>query len=72
MTEAPPRRLGSGAILNLGIIVIGIIAIVGMLIVGLVSGEEVPPEPIDLAVQLEVVAEGLDSPVLLVGAGDDS
>ncbi len=72
MTQVQSRRLGTGAILNLGIIVIGIIAIVGMLIVGFVSGEEVPPEPIDLAVQLEAVAEGFDSPVLLIGAGDDS
>lgn len=73
MTQAQPRRLGTGVILNLAIIIIGLIAIGAVLLAQLISDEaSVPSGPLDLAVQLEPVAEALDSPVFLVGAGDGS
>jgi glucose/arabinose dehydrogenase len=68
-----PRGLGAGAILDLGIIVIGLLAIAGLLVVQFVSDGDPPAgEPLALAVVLEPVAEGLDSPVLLVGSADGS
>jgi glucose/arabinose dehydrogenase len=73
VTQAQPRRLSAGVIINIGIIVLGVIAIIVLVVARLVSDEPaVSTEPLDLSVALEMVAVGLDSPVLLVGAGDGS
>jgi glucose/arabinose dehydrogenase len=71
--QQQPRRLAAGAILNIGIIGLGLLAIAGLLLVNLLSGEDpLAVEPLDLAVRLDPVAEGLDAPVLLLGSGDGS
>ncbi|HSM34405.1 MAG TPA: PQQ-dependent sugar dehydrogenase [Anaerolineae bacterium] len=72
--EGPqPRGPGAGSILNLGIIAIGLLAITGLLVADFVSGEDPSTdEPLALAIALEPVAEGLDSPVLLTGSADGS
>ncbi len=71
--QQQPRRLGAGAILNIGIIGLGLLAIAGLLLVNLVSGEDpLAVEPLELAIRLDPVAEGLDAPVLLLGSGDGS
>jgi glucose/arabinose dehydrogenase len=73
VSRPSPRRPGAGIIINLAIIVIGLIGIGGLLLVGLVSDDEdVPGRPIELSLQLQPVADGFESPVLLVGAGDGS
>ena len=69
----PARRLGAAAVLNLGIIALGLLAIVGLLVAGAIPGEERSPDlPPGLSLRLESVAEGLSEPVLLLGAGDGS
>lgn len=66
-------RLGAGAILNLGIIAVGLLAIAALLAVELVSGEDPPADaPLELALRLQPVAEGLQAPVSLVGPDDGS
>jgi glucose/arabinose dehydrogenase len=71
VTKAPRRPIGSGVVLNSAIIVIGLVGIAILLAGQLLDGDETP-EPIELSVELSAVASGLDSPVLLAGAGDGS
>jgi glucose/arabinose dehydrogenase len=66
------RGPGAGAILNLGIIAIGLLAIAGLLAADFVSGEDPATDEPALAIALEPVAAGLDSPVLLTGSSEGS
>ena len=72
MTKARPSRVNAGTVINIGIITLGVIAILVLLVMQFVGDEAEPAEPIDLAIDLVPVAEGLEAPVLLVGAGDGS
>ncbi len=70
---APGGRLRSGAVLNLGIIVIGLVGIAGLLLTNLATGEDAPSaESVDLPLRFDPVVEGLAAPVLLIGSGGDS
>jgi len=73
VTGPESRPLGAGPIINLGLIVIGIVAIAVLLIGQLLgTGDREPSQALDLGVRLEAVADGFDAPNLLVGAGDGS
>jgi len=73
VTGPESRRPGAGTIINLGIIVIGIVAIVVLLIGQLLgNASREPAQPIDLEVRFETVADGFEAPTLLIGAGDGS
>jgi glucose/arabinose dehydrogenase len=72
VTGAAPRRIGSGAVIDLGIIVIGLLGIVLLLVARTLQTVGESPPPLDLALDLTPVAAGLDGPVLLLGAGDGS
>ena len=66
------RTVGSGVILNIAIIVLGIAGIIIVLVGRAFLGEEEAAGPLDLSVELRAVASGLESPVFLTGAGDGS
>jgi glucose/arabinose dehydrogenase len=77
VTETPsrprPRPVSASVIINFGIIAAGLVAIGIVLIMQLGPDDEPATAQLtDLAVELEPVAEGFASPVLLVGAGDGS
>lgn len=65
------QPLGSGVVLHIGSIVLGLVSI-AVLSGGQVLGGNEPAEPLDLSVELSVVASGFESPVFLTGAGDGS
>ena len=71
MTQ-PRRSVSSSVVLNSGIIVLGLIGIVVLLVGRVITGQDEASGPIDLSVELTEVASGLESPVLLAGAGDGS
>ncbi len=72
-TQPGSRRVGASAILNLGIIVIGLAAIAGLLLLNVTADDDASSGgPLELSLQLDQVAEGFDAPVLLAGAGDGS
>lgn len=70
MTQ-PRRHIGSGVLLNIAIIVLGLVGIV-IVLVGQLVGGDAPVEPLDFEVELAVVAEDFESPVFVTGAGDGS
>lgn len=74
MSAGRPRPLGSSVVINSAIILVGVIAILVVLVGQLVSEDDPgrAGEPLDLALELEPVAEGLEGPVLLAGPGDGS
>ena len=69
MTQPRKQYLNSGVVITLGIIVVGLTGILALVIGQLFSADDAGDEPLRLALRLEVVAEGLDSPVLLTGDG---
>ena len=69
MTRPQKQYLNSGVIISLGIIIVGLLGIAALLIGQLLSADDDAGRRLDLALELEVVAEGLDSPVLLTGDG---
>ena len=69
MTRPQKQYLNSGVVITLGIIIVGLIGILVLLMGQLLSPDEATDEPLELRLAFEVVAEGLDSPVLLTGDG---
>ena len=70
MTSEPAKPIKSSVVLNLGIIVIGLAGLVILLLVQLLGDEPAAAEPIDIGeVHVQVVASGLEWPVLLTGDG---
>ncbi len=66
---ARSRRLGSGAVINLVIIVIGLVGIGVLLVSQALEDDPGPARPLDLTVELAAVSAGLDSPTFLTGDG---
>lgn len=69
MTRPQKQYLNSGVVISLGIIVVGLLGIAALLIGQLLSADDGAGRRLDLALEFEVAAEGLDSPVLLAGDG---
>lgn len=72
MTQDQRRYIGSGVVINIGIIVLGLAGIAILLVAQGLSGGAETKRPLELRVVLSAVASGLDSPVFLSGAGDGS
>jgi len=66
------RYIGSGVVINLAIIVLGLAGIAILLVTQGFGGEAETKGPLELEVELSTVASGLESPVFLSGAGDGS
>lgn len=70
MSESARRPIRSGAVINIGLILAGLVGIGALLTVQLASGEEEAPLPAGTAtIEFGPVAAGLDGLVLLVGDG---
>ncbi len=67
-----PRFVSSGVVLSIAIIILGLVGIVALRLGRTIVGEDEAAGPIDLSVELAVVASGFESPVLLTGSGDGS
>ena len=72
MTQRGQSRPSAGVFINLGLIIGGLFLVALVVLIRMLPGDGDSGEPIDLAIQLEPVAAGLDGPVLLTGAGDGS
>jgi len=72
VTEGKRRSVGSGAVINVAIIALGLAGIAILLVGRALDSEADTSGPLDLAVELSVVASGLESPVFISGAGDGS
>ncbi len=72
MTADRRRYIGSGVVINVAIIVLGLAGIAILLLTQGLGGEAGTKRPLELKVELSTVASGLESPVFLSGAGDGS
>ena len=72
MTADQRRYMGSGVVINVAIIVLGLAGIAILLVTQGLGGEAETMRPLELKVELSAVTSGLESPVFLSGAGDGS